>query len=132
MAGRRQTTGPSPASLIPMIIGIAFALAAIALLAFFVLPSKGQGIDTSEIDNSTAISAPDVSQLLVPTETPRPDHTPRVNRLSDPLVIEATATATSVASTDTPEATSTSLVLPGFKSTPRVIGTRTPVPELTA
>jgi hypothetical protein len=106
-------------SLTPMIIGVATALAAVALLAFFVLPSRGEGNQNDTVDG-TVITAPEVA-LEDETATPTPERTPKVHRVDDPLIIEPSATFTEVVPSETPIPTETLDTLPGFETTPRVL-----------
>ncbi|MDQ2682072.1 MAG: hypothetical protein M3Y37_00955, partial [Chloroflexota bacterium] len=122
-------------SLTPMITGIAFAVAAIAFLAWAVMPSRGSDNIGGERPNSDGIIAPDdiAFEEDIATETPVPggDGEDRVVRIDEPLVLpETSAPAQLDDATATP--TENGRAVLRISSTPRVINTSTPAAVATA
>jgi hypothetical protein len=120
-----RATRSSFSSFTPIVIGVAVASAAIVLLAFMVIPSRGQIDVDAELPDATAINAPEVAELK---DSNADGHL--INRIDEPLILEPTETPASIIVTPTEVeriATATVVVFPELSSTPRIIRTATPI-----
>jgi hypothetical protein len=118
-------------SLTPMIIGVAFTVAIIAILAWTVLPSSGSENEAPNRPDGEEITAPEFAlEDTDSTATTELTDEGRINRVDEPLVLDPTSTPTATA-IDTAVPTPTTARVDLGDETPRVISPPTAIVQPT-